>query len=570
MSTDDRRDHFDTPLARRLFLTGAAAIGATVAMPGFSAAAPGGPILRQAPDDRGNLLRDVAFGNGVMAGVPRTDGATLWTRVSGGPFGTGSAGTGVPDTGSGGSGSGTGSGSGSAGLDGRLAVIVSRNENLSSPDIAEQVTARGNADGTVHFDATGLRPGEQYFYQFRAQGTESPVGRFKTLRPADSNEPVRIGWFTCQGFEEGYYATHRHLADEDLDFVVCLGDYVYEFTAPGVRGVEVNAYPQVLEQMREKYRKYRSDADLKLMHSKHAFVPIWDDHEFRNNYTKVGWTFPLLAQADTAVGFQQKKQWAWQAWFEHMPVPRFAGDPLRTYRTVRVGKTVELFAQDARQYRDIQGCGDSLTPIVCADADDPARSMLGSTQKKWLLDGMAGSDATWKVMANANMMMGMVVDDQGKRAWLDTWDGYGAERTDILSRAAKDIKNMVVVTGDDHDGYAGELWDTGFAPGTPSAEQVNAPGTARAGVEFVVPSVTSHNTGDTSESGAHTEEANRLDKNPHVKHIDMVRHGYGVLEAVSSEVRFHFRDVDKLNQNAGVSTSKSLRVPSGQAILEET
>ncbi|MGF7123432.1 alkaline phosphatase D family protein [Rhodococcus sp. BE178] len=564
----------DRNVSRRSFLTGLSVVGAAAVFP---VAAQATPVLRQAPDSGAGLIRNPEFGNGIMAGVPRTDGATLWTRIGapggGGSLGSASAGGSL---GPGSLGSGALGSAGAAG--GELAVIVSTREDLSAPVLAERVQVREDADGTVHFDATGLAPGETYYYQFRGDGGESPVGRFRTLRPADSNEPVRIGWFTCQGFEEGYYAAHRHLAEEDLDFVVCLGDYVYEFTMPGVRGFDLNAFPQGLDSMRDKYRRYRSDADLRLMHSRHAFLPIWDDHEFRNNYSKDGWTFPVISPIDGAIGFQQKKQWAWQAWFEHMPVPRFADDPLRTYRSLRVGRTVELFAPDTRQYRDRQACGDSLDHIVCADADAPGRTMLGAPQKRWLLDGMTGSDATWKVVANANMMMGMVVADNGTRAYMDTWDGYGAERAEILSTAAQSVENMVLVTGDDHDGWAGELWDTGFAPGTSSGEQVNAPGTARAGVEFVVPSVTSTNTGDGGytvggSSGdpvgaARAEEINRRDHNPHIKHADMVSHGYGLLDVDAGEARFSFRTVDKLNPNADVVTSKSFRTPAGQAVLE--
>ncbi|MGW0040101.1 alkaline phosphatase D family protein [Rhodococcus sp. NPDC003348] len=550
-------------VSRRAFLAGLSALGGAALLP---AAAGATPVLRQAPDAGPGLIRNPEFGNGVMAGVPRTDGATLWTRVGTDSAGTGSIGTGSIGTGS----------AGSSAAGGELALVVSTREDLSAPVLAERVQVQGDADGTVHFDVSGLAPGETYYYQFRGTGGESPVGRFRTLRPADSNEPVRIGWFTCQGFEEGYYAAHRHLAAEDLDFVVCLGDYVYEFTKPGVRGVATNAFPQTIDAMRDKYRQYRTDADLRLMHSNHAFVPLWDDHEFRNNYSKDGWTFPVISPIDGAVGFQQKKQWAWQSWFEHMPVPRFAGDPTRTYRSLRVGRTVELFAPDTRQYRDRQACGDSLDHIVCAEADAPGRTMLGAAQKQWLLDGLATSDARWKVIANPNMMMGMVVADDGTRAYMDTWDGYGAERAEILSTAAQSVDNLVLVTGDDHDGWAGELWDTGFGPGTPSGAQVNAPGTRRAGVEFVVPSVTSSNTGDgaytssaADPAGARAEEASRLAKNPHLRHADMVGHGYGILEVDAGEARFAFRSVDKLNPNAGVETSKALRVGSGESVIHE-
>ncbi|WP_067823891.1 alkaline phosphatase D family protein [Nocardia inohanensis] len=540
-------------VSRRALLGGSAA----ALLAGVAAARPAhasGPMLRRARDAQPGLVRDPHFANGVTAGVPRTDGITLWTRVTAEPAAVTplrEPALLVPN-------------GPAAGDIGDLAVIVSRRADLSDPEVVTTVAVDPGADGTARLEVSGLRPGEEYFYQFRGAGAESPTGRFRTLRPADSREPVRIGWFACQDFASGYYGAHRLLGDEELDLVVCLGDYVYENSYPaGPRGTDLNLYPQTLDRMREKYRVHRSDPDLHYMHSRHAFVPIWDDHEFRNNYWSGGWTPGPLAEVDRLLSdFQQKKQWAWQSWFEYMPVPRFSEDPLRTHRTLRLGRTVELFAPDVRRFRDVQGCGDSMRPVVCADADDPARSMLGRAQADWLIDGISESSAQWRVLANANMMMGMVVADDGSRAWLDTWDGYGAERARVLSAAAQRGPNLVVVTGDDHDAYAGELWDTGFAPGVTSGAQANTPGARRAGVEFVVPSLTSPGTGH------HDEEALRKGHNPHLRYANMATHGYGVLEAGADEARFHFREVPIETPEPRTTSTVSFRVPSGTPALE--
>ncbi|GAA3569884.1 alkaline phosphatase D family protein [Kribbella ginsengisoli] len=515
-------------LTRRTVLGALGVAGATAAAPA-TAWSTGTPTLRTAADASPTLVRGATFPEGIMAGVPRTDGATLWTRVPRGLFDG----------------------------DAELAIVVSKQRDLSSPEIVETVIAEKQWDGCVHFQANGLAAGAEYFYQFRGKDTVSPVGRFQTLRPADSNQPVRIGFFTCQGFTEGYYATHRHLAAEDLDLVVCLGDYVYEATVPGVRGIDLNLYPQILPSMRAKYTLYRSDPDLKAMHAQHAFLPLWDDHEFRNNYSKDNWTLPELF-------FQEKKSAAWHAWFERMPVPRYADDMTRTYRSLKLGRTVELFAIDNRQYKDDQPCDDGGS-IICEAADAPGRSMLGPAQKAWLEDGLRSSGARWKVLANPNMMMGMVTGAAGERAFMDTWDGYGAERTELLSLAAERVSDLVVVTGDDHDTFSGELWDTGFAPGTPG----NPGGTRRAGVEFVVPSVSSTNTGDTKGvAGAKAEEQKRLQYNPHLKQVDMRQHGYGVLEVTQDDAKLSYRAVDKLHANAGVSTSYQVRTARGSSTVE--
>ena len=513
-------------LKRRTLIGGLTALGAATAAP---AQAWGSPVLRTAADSSATLVTGATFPEGIMAGVPRTDGATLWTRVPRGLFEG----------------------------DAELAIVVSRQRDLSQPDIVETVIAQKQWDGCVHFEATGLAAGEEYFYQFRGKDTVSPIGRFQTLRPADSNQPVRIGFFTCQGFTEGYYATHRHLAAEDLDLVVCLGDYVYEASVPGVRGIDLNLYPQILPTMRAKYTYYRSDADLRAMHAQHAFLPLWDDHEFRNNYSKDNWTLPEAF-------FQEKKSAAWHTWFERMPVPRYADDMTRTYRSLRLGKTVELFAIDNRQYKDDQPCDDGGS-IICEAADAPGRSMLGPAQKTWLEQGLRSSGAQWKVLANPNMMMGMITGAAGERAFMDTWDGYGAERTELLSLAAERVSDLVVVTGDDHDTFSGELWDTGFAPGSPG----NPGGTRRAGVEFVVPSVSSTNTGDTKgEAGSKAEEQTRLQYNPHLKLTDMRQHGYGVLEVTRDEAKLSYRAVDKLHADAGVSTSYQVRTGRGSSTVD--
>ena len=523
--------------SRRGLLAGLAAGGLAATVPGIARASI--PGLLTAADRPGNLSGGASFPDGVMAGVPRTDGATLWTRVPGGQAAA-------------------------------LALVVSRSADLSRPVAVRAVTSVPGADGTVHVNLTGLQAGEQYYYQFRGADTASEVGRFRTLRPPDSREPVRIGFFSCQAYTEGFYAAHRHLAAEDLDLVVCLGDYVYEASYPGVRGIDLNLWPQTLGAMRRKYKAYRRDPDLRAMHARHAFVPLWDDHEFRNNYSPEGWTFPLvlgdLAGADILIPHQQKMRSAWRAWFEHMPVPRVAGDPLRTYRKLRLGRTVELFTQDSRQYRTAQACGDEGG--VCGDADAAANTMLGARQRDWLLTGLRESGASWKVLANADMLMGMVVAEDGARHSMDAWDGYGAERTRVLSAVAREVADVVVVTGDQHETYAAELWDTGFAPGTVSGAQANPPGRRRAAVEFVVPSVTSANTGDQhGVSQAAAEASARRARNPHMLAADLSSHGYGVLEADAKGVRFDYRLVDRADAAAPIVPGPAFSVPRGSRRL---
>jgi alkaline phosphatase D len=251
----------------------------------------------------------------------------------------------------------------------------------------------------------------------------------------------------------------------------------------------------------------------------------------------------------------------------HMPVPRVPGDPLRTYHELRLGRTVELFTQDSRQYRDPQACGDQIVSAPCPDAD-AARTMLGERQRDWLLRGLRSSRATWKLLANADMMMGLAVGADGARHSMDAWDGYGAERRAVLAAAAE-VGDVVVVTGDQHESYAAELWDTGYAPGSASGAQANPAGRRRASVEFVVTSVTSANTGDQHGSAAAAAEGGkRLALNPHIRYADLSAHGYAVLEARPDEVRFAYRFVDRADSDAPVTPGPAFRVARGSARLE--
>lgn len=512
---------------RRLLLTAGTTAALLAAAPASASAA-----LATAPDRPRNLLaRGASFPDGVSSGTVRTDGATLWTRLAGG------------------------------GAAARMQLLVSESADMAAPVDVREIVVDPGADGAVHVEFRSGRPGQEYFYRFDTADSASDVGRFRTARPADSTEPTRIGFFTCQSYVDGYFGAHRHLAAEDLDLVVCLGDYIYENggVGPGGRvdaiGLGVLPYIGIawLQNYRSKYRLYRTDPALRALHAAHPIMPVYDDHEFRNNWYRDG---SLGRRAPVPANFEYVKQAALQAWFENMPVP--AGD--RTLRrSVRLGRHAELFGYDARSFRDVQPCGDGANDI-CAEADAPGRTMIGADQKRSLLDGLTGSSATWKVLANQNMMMGMTSGDGGARAYLDTWDGYGAERTEILTTVARSTRDLVVVTGDDHDTFAGELWDTGFAD----------TGTLRAGVEFVVPSVTSMNTGDLrGDAGARDEERNRLTRNGHLKLIDMVQHGYGVLTLSGQESRFDFRRVAKTAPDAPVSTPYSLRVARGSAEIDD-
>ena len=154
----------------------------------------------------------------------------------------------------------------------------------------ELVRTSGRIDHSVKARVGGLRPHEQYFYRFSTRGEDSPVGRFRTALPPDSRQPVRFAFFSCQEYTFGYFNAHNLLAEEDIDFVVNLGDYIYAeaYYAPGdaFAGVRTDpiGFSETLDQYRAKYKLYRTEAPLRRMHANFPMISIWDDHEVQDNY----------------------------------------------------------------------------------------------------------------------------------------------------------------------------------------------------------------------------------------------------------------------------------------------
>jgi alkaline phosphatase D len=502
-------------LTRREALAGGVAGAAWLAVPAWARKRPPG------------LARGVRFAQGVAAGAPRMNGISLWTRADGLDPSSPPA---------------------------PLLLQVASDPGFRHVVHQRRVLADPARDFTVQarVRTPRLRPAHEYWYRFESADGSSGAGHFRTLPPRDSAQPVRIGFWTCQAWIEGYYSAHGAMAAEDLDLVVCLGDFIYEYggSSPLPDRADPVGTARTLDAYRAKYRLYRSDPALRALQAAHASYVMWDDHEVTNNYWREG--------AGDGAGFAARKAAAYRAWFEHQPVPVIDGT--RIYRSVRVGRHVDVFLLDERQYRDQQPCGDSiLTP--CPDAKAPGRAFLGARQKAWLQDGLRRSSAPWKVLANGDMMMGLDQPAPGTPKFVDTWDGYQAERAELVSSWLRDgVRDVVVMTGDDHDNYAGVVTTTGHADGTPGA------------VEFVVPSMTSQNTSEILQSNEATATASESDTravNAHLAYVDQRHHGYCLLEATADDVRVSFRHVDSVrDRSSAVRTARAFRVRRGSVALE--
>jgi alkaline phosphatase D len=510
---------------RSLLAAGAAAAGAAALSADPLAAARRSAVPR---------VREADFPQGVASGQATCRGITLWTLLDG------------------------------LERSSLLELEVSSDADFRRVLVRHEVLAQERRNFTVHsrLDGGPLEPGEQYFYRFLARDSESPVGRFRTSLPADSCQPVRIGFFSCQN---GFYTAHDGLADEELDLVICLGDYIYEGGGDGDLGRAHFPDREVaaLDDYRTRYEQYHSDRNLIRMRQNHALVAIWDDHEVDNDYSR---DTPGDGMEVGGIPFRKRERNAYRAFFEHMPRIRDADERSRIYGSLSLGRNAELFMLDERQYRDDQPCGGEAGTANCPEAFDPDRTMLGARQKRWLKRALERSPATWKVVANQVMMMALDFP-AGNPLNPDQWDGYKAEREELLRFVqARQIEDVTFITGDIHTFFAGEVTPSGRKPSIEGA----------AATEFVGGSISSEgiadDAGQTPEGRALfadlTDGAVRTN-NPHIRYSNQERRGYGVLEAREDELRVSFRATrTSLEPRSAVFTLQRFAVERGNPRVE--
>jgi alkaline phosphatase D len=513
----------------------AAGAGALLAVDPVAAAA-----ARRVP----RLTRGVRFPTGVASGLPFPQGISLWTRAD----------ADAPRT--------------------TLRLEVARDPGFRDVVARRLVATSPERDGTVNVRlgrARWMAPGETYWYRFASRDGSSPVGRFRLARPKDSREPVRLGFWTCQAFGSGFYAAHRAFAaEEDLDAVVCLGDYVYEgfgrssLAGRDVRPADGRDWDGRLEDYRFTMRTYRGDADLQALHAAHPMLVVWDDHELQNNYWREGASPGDAGDPQRRALFERRKAAAYRAWFENMPVPRIGGgSSTRIFRSVTFGALCEVVLLDSRQYRDPQPCGDDRVGealLACDAAYEDGRRYLGPEQLAWCTGRLTASQAAWKVVGSPQMVMAQDIPE-GQGYYLDTWDGYRAERRRLFEAVERaGAKDIVILSGDDHDHFAGYVTKTG-RPGPPPQA-----------VEAVVPALSSGTTGEPSLAEDPTTwalNAGRANNNPHLQVIDRTINGYAIVECRADELTIAIRSPsDRKDPQATVRTSYRYRVPRGVPGLE--
>ena len=415
--------------SRRRFL------GAALAGAGWVLAAPTPAVAAR----RARFDRD-PFTLGVASGYPRADGMVLWTRLAPEPY-TIDGGAGWADL----------------TLDFEIAEDPSFRRRVRSGTVTAPA-----ADGhSVHLDITGLRPGREYFYRFRAGDATSPVGRSWTApepgSAAAAMAQLRVGLASCQSYEQGHYHAWRDMVARGVDLVLHLGDYIYESgSGDPVRRHDPGECVS-LEDYRRRYAWYRSDPLLRAAHAACPWLVTWDDHEVDNDYAGLQSEHPTEQAA-----FAARRAAAYQAYWEHMPMPRTmrpSGGAMSLFGTTQIGDLFAFHMLDTRQYRSPQACpkpprvgGSRVFVDECPAWEDPERSMLGGPQERWIDGQLRGSKARWNLLGQG-MVFSLVDEDPGPRTqhWNDSWAGYSSARQRLLgSVATSGVANPLILGGDIH------------------------------------------------------------------------------------------------------------------------
>jgi len=383
------------------------------------------------------------FTLGVASGDPLPESVVLWTRLAPEP---------LERTG---------------GMDDRSVPVEWRvAEDRGMEDVVASGTtlAEPGSAHAVRVVPEDLDPGTEYFYQFRAGGHESRVGRTRTAPDDDEDiEEFTFAFASCQAWQDGFYTAYRHMAEEDLDLVIHLGDYIYEYPVGpegGNRGVSVPpAYrteATTLERYRRQYALYRSDPDLQAAHASAPWLVTRDDHEVDNNYADETAQDPGRQPPPS---FRERRAAAYRAHYEHMPLrpdDRPEGPDQEFYRRHRFGELVAFDALDTRQYRSDQPCDELVGD--CEERLDEDRTILGEDQREWLLEELEESETTWEAVANQVPMASMDVEPgPGEAFRLDQWDGYVADREAVVEAFEESDATPVVVTGDVHRNWASDV-----------------------------------------------------------------------------------------------------------------
>ena len=501
------------------------------------------------------------FYHGVASGDPLEDRVIIWTRVT-------------PDADA---------------EEIPVRWVMATDPQLSNIVQGGAFTTSAARDYTVKVDVTGLNAGTTYYYAFSALGRQSLIGKTRTAAAGDV-EQLKFAVVSCQNYEGGYFnAFGRIAARTDLDAVIHLGDYIYEY-GRGVYGVNDENRPNIpegeiltLADYRTRYSLYRLDPDLRAAHQQHAFIPVWDDHESANDAYKDG----AENHNEGEGSWQERLALSKQVYAEWMPIREdVQSNPI--YRSIKYGNLAEIIMLDTR----VEGREEQIFDVTNPALYAPDRTLLGQEQRNWFVEQLTGSTAKWKVIGNQVIFSEFNVGpfgpatgqtpEQAESVFLDIWDGYPVERDFLIDLIAEnDIDNVVWLTGDFHCSFAFDVAKRPTVFGWDEAEPTYDPatGAGSVAVEFATPSISSANFDENLDPflAAYLEaQLNRplvnqpdlgidwtpfglegVNINPHMKYTDLNDHGYFILDLQNDKVQADWYHVETILEPSEEETFKA-------------
>lgn len=482
------------------------------------------------------------FKHGVASGDPLSNAVILWTRVS------------------------------SCTTPTDVVCHVALDSQMKNIILSETLHASEERDYTVKIDVTGLSPNTHYYFQFEVNGFRSRIGKTKTT-PLETNR-ARFAVVSCSNYPEGFFNVYHAVTNiDDIDAVLHLGDYIYEYAEDEYGdGSRLGRAPlpdkeiTTLSDYRTRHAQYKTDPDLALLHATHPFITVWDDHEITNDAHKNGAENHNPGEGD----YQMRKGFAIQAYYEWMPIREG-----NIYRHFAWGNLLDLYMLDTR----IEGRDEQVESPVAPERYDSNRTLLGDKQERWLLNNLASSTATWRFLGQQVMFgqfkginapnleaAGIPLTKDIIALNMDQWDGYPESRQRILDviKAYK-IENTVVLTGDIHTSWGMEIFEDS-TNGYTYNQRVRL-GNKPLAVEFVTPSVTSPGLDDPV---ADPLAALIPTMNPHMKYVELKTHGFMVVDVTRHKVTCDWWYVDTIESPRYTARlAKSLYTTNGSQQLAE-
>jgi alkaline phosphatase D len=462
------------------------------------------------------------FSLGVASGSPSSESMVLWTRL----------------------------GSEALKQTGRTLSSIDVTWQLAHDPQFSQIVQQGQLQATperghsLHAEVSGLAPAREYFYRFISGQAVSPLGKTRTFpAPHSPAARLRLSYASCQRWGDGFYTAYRDMREQNLDVVMFLGDYLYEYPPSASRDVRPTTGDWVLtlDDYRARYALHKSDPHLQAMHAECPWILTWDDHEVQNDYAELHAGF----SGAPVQNFTERRRNAYQAFYENMPLRHadFArllnrqSDQVQVFGSVKFGQLATIYNLDNRQYRHRQACtpgdrpgGARINPERCERLGQEYRTLLGQQQEGWLKRQFEGSQTQWNLIGQQSLIGPRDMGAGMSRIWNDGWGGYPAARQRLIdAMRTTRLKNPVVLGGDVHQNWVGHILSDYAHPESQAVA-----------VEFCGTSISSRN------RATEAELAKILRHSPYFVFADARYRGYGVVDVQQHSLTTSLRTVKNI------------------------